>query len=178
MARVTLILLKLALKSPWVILSIVVRIMFVKVVIIIINVFSKILWLYLCLLFLLALLKQSLISELTLCMLVNFLCCWLFQIFFSKNFWEHYQSARRCGSRSGPTFCRSWSGSNLFAKVISRRQKSPLLGKELNYSISNTLLSYGVASGSEITPCNKICKPLVVYRFSGNVMTSITTLRT
>ena len=38
-------------------------------------------------------------------------------------------------------------------------------------------LSYDVASGSEITLCNKICKPLVVYRFSGNVMTSITTLR-
>ena len=40
------------------------------------------------------------------------------------------------------------------------------------------LLSYDVASGSEITPCNKIDKPLVVYRFSGNVMTSITTLST
>ena len=40
------------------------------------------------------------------------------------------------------------------------------------------LLSYDVASGSEITPCNKIDKPLVVYRFTGNVMTSITTLRT
>ena len=39
-------------------------------------------------------------------------------------------------------------------------------------------LSYDVASGSELTLCNKICKPLVVYRFSGNVMTSITTLRT
>ena len=39
-------------------------------------------------------------------------------------------------------------------------------------------LSYDVASGSEITPCNKICKPLVVYRFTGNVMTSIATLRT
>ena len=39
-------------------------------------------------------------------------------------------------------------------------------------------LSYDVASGSEITPCNKICKPLVVYRFSGNVITSITTLHT
>ena len=37
-----------------------------------------------------------------------------------------------------------------------------------------TFLSYDVASGSEITPCNKINKPLVVYRFSGNVMTSIT----
>ena len=39
-------------------------------------------------------------------------------------------------------------------------------------------LSYDVAPGSEITPCNKICKPLVVYRFTGNFMTSITTLRT
>ena len=28
-------------------------------------------------------------------------------------------------------------------------------------------LSYDVASGSEKTPCNKICKPLVVYRFTG-----------
>ena len=40
------------------------------------------------------------------------------------------------------------------------------------------ILSYDVGSGSEITSCNKICKPLVVYRFTGNVMTSITTLRT
>ena len=40
------------------------------------------------------------------------------------------------------------------------------------------LLSHDVASGSYITLCNKICKPLVVYRFTGNVMTSITTLRT
>ena len=44
--------------------------------------------------------------------------------------------------------------------------------------ISDQILSYDVASGSEITPCNKIDKPLVVYRFTGNVMTSITTLRT
>ena len=34
----------------------------------------------------------------------------------------------------------------------------------------HTCLSYDVASGSEITPCNKIDKPLVVYRFSGNVL--------
>ena len=38
--------------------------------------------------------------------------------------------------------------------------------------------SYDVASGSEITSCNKIDKPLVVYRFTENVMTSIATLRT
>ena len=40
------------------------------------------------------------------------------------------------------------------------------------------ILSYDIASGSEITPCNKIDKPLVVYRFSGNIMKSITTLLT
>ena len=39
-------------------------------------------------------------------------------------------------------------------------------------------LSYDVTSGTEIIPCNKIDKPLVVYRFSGNVMTSIATMRT
>ena len=42
----------------------------------------------------------------------------------------------------------------------------------------NFSLSYDVMSGNEITPCNKNDKPLVVYRFSGNVMRSITTLRT
>ena len=41
-----------------------------------------------------------------------------------------------------------------------------------------TFLSYDVASGSEITPGTKIDKPLVVYRFTGNVMTSITMLST
>ena len=44
--------------------------------------------------------------------------------------------------------------------------------------ITEIKLSYDVASGSEIMPCNKIDKPLVVYRLTGNVMTSITTLRT
>ena len=39
-------------------------------------------------------------------------------------------------------------------------------------------LSYDVASGNEIKPCNKIDKPQVVYIFLGNVMTSITTLHT
>ena len=39
------------------------------------------------------------------------------------------------------------------------------------------VLSSEVASGSEITLCNKIDKPLVVYRFKGNVMMPITTLR-
>ena len=38
-------------------------------------------------------------------------------------------------------------------------------------------LSHDVESGSDIMSCNKIDKPLVVYRFSGNVMTFIMTLR-
>ena len=38
------------------------------------------------------------------------------------------------------------------------------------------VLSYDVASGNEITPCDKIDKPLVVNRFLGNVKTSITKL--
>ena len=40
------------------------------------------------------------------------------------------------------------------------------------------ILSYDVSSGNEITSCSKIDKPLVDYRFSGNVMTSVTTLHT
>ena len=48
----------------------------------------------------------------------------------------------------------------------------------LNIRISiKCVLSYDVASESEITPCNKIDKPLVVYRFKGNIMTFITRLR-
>ena len=38
-------------------------------------------------------------------------------------------------------------------------------------------LSHDVASEIEITPCNRTDKPLVIYRFSGNVMMSVTTLR-
>ena len=49
--------------------------------------------------------------------------------------------------------------------------------KYMSQHIEILYLSYDVASGSKTTPCNKIDKPLVVYRFTGNVMTSITTLR-
>ena len=45
----------------------------------------------------------------------------------------------------------------------------------LHYCVN---LSYDITSGREIMPCNKINKPLVLYRFSGNVMTSITLLHT
>ena len=64
-------------------------------------------------------------------MLGNFscFCCRLLTFFkklsFSKNSFRNtfsYQSVKHLGSRSGPTFCRSWSGSKLFAKVISWKQ--------------------------------------------------------
>ena len=59
-----------------------------------------------------------------------------------------------------------------------RPRANNVFGGQVRQQVLYNVLSYDVASGSEITPCNKICKPLVVYRFSGNVMTSITTLRT
>ena len=55
---------------------------------------------------------------------------------------------------------------------------SVLRGKHWIQLMTFCFLSYDVASGSEITPCNKTDKPLVVYRFTGNVMTSKTRLRT
>ena len=63
---------------------------------------------------------------LTLCLLANFACfCHLlisFKIhFFEKLFKEYHQNFKQFGSRSGWTFCPAWSGSKLFAKVISRR---------------------------------------------------------
>ena len=42
-------------------------------------------------------------------------------IFSKSTFSKNSFSVKQFGSRSGPTFCRDWSGSNLFAKVISRR---------------------------------------------------------
>ena len=48
-----------------------------------------------------------------------------FQInFFIKLFQEYHQSVKQFGSWSGLTFCRAWSGSKLFANIISRRHLS------------------------------------------------------
>ena len=76
-------------------------------------------------------LKPEVITDtyLTLCMMGNFTCfCCRLLTFFKINFLikffqEHYQSVNQFGSRSGLKFCQSWSGSKLFAKVISRPQK-------------------------------------------------------
>ena len=66
--------------------------------------------------------------------------------------------------------------------ILSTFIKLPFVIKIFVLSIMSgrftQVLSYDVAFGSEITPCNKIDIPLVVYRFTGNVMTSITMLHT
>ena len=48
-------------------------------------------------------------------------------------------------------FLASWNAKLLSCKTIGAR--------------SYLILSYDIASWSEITPCNKMDKPLVVYRF-------------
>ena len=53
---------------------------------------------------------------------------------------------------------------------VSRNVPMPHFSEKLNIYY----LAYDVASGSEITPCNKIDKALVVNRFWGNGMTSKT----
>ena len=50
--------------------------------------------------------------------------------------------------------------------------------ENISFHLGIIPLAYDVASGSEIKSCDKIDKPLVVYRFSGNVTTSITILGT
>ena len=52
---------------------------------------------------------------------------------FEKFFQEYHLCVKQIGSRSGPTKCRAWSGSNLFAKAISR--KHCLEDKELTHSL-------------------------------------------
>ena len=55
--------------------------------------------------------------------------------------------------------------------MYRRRRSGKTLWKSHEGIINkNKLISYDVVSGSDITPCNKIYKPLVVYQFTGNVM--------
>ena len=53
---------------------------------------------------------------------------------FKKLFQKHFQSVKQFGSRSGLTFCRAWSGSKLFAKIISRQHQlaKSYIGKQDN----------------------------------------------
>ena len=57
-------------------------------------------------------------------------CHNLILIFFKEFLHELYQSVKWFGSISGPTFYRFWSGSKLFAKVISKWQTTVSASKE------------------------------------------------
>ena len=59
--------------------------------------------------------------------LVFFVVCWYFfnlinqHYFFTKySYRNNDQSVKQLGSRSSPKFCRVWSGSKLFARIIIR----------------------------------------------------------
>ena len=82
--------------------------------------------------------------------------------------------------RWGAAECDNSSDSALFSgtKSIFWERNTIFFGNYNGLSWLECILSYDVASGSEITLCNKINEPLVVYRFLGNVMTPIVTLRT
>ena len=54
--------------------------------------------------------------------------------------------------------------------TIANDRVSPAHEEKACDLVANFLLSYDIATGSEITPCNKIDKLLVVYRFLGNVL--------
>ena len=68
-------------------------------------------------------------------------CCPHLLTFFKKISFRNSMSVKQFGSRSGPRKCRSWSGSKLFAKVISRQQKPPLDRKELTRPMVSTKIS-------------------------------------
>ena len=71
------------------------------------------------------------------CMLDNFACLVLssgwFNIF-KKLFHEYHKSIKGLGSRSGPMFCQSWSGTKLFCKCYFRGPQKPSVRKQLTPS--------------------------------------------
>ena len=88
-------------------------------------------------------LKLYVVLTLTLCMLGNFACffCRL-QIFLKLTFSKKYfRNTIRVSNSLDPDQAQHFakSGSKLFAKVISRRQKSPLVGKELTQQFHSTM---------------------------------------
>ena len=81
--------------------------------------------------------------------------------FFLKFFQEHYQCIKQFGSRSRPKFSWSRSRSKLFAKVIRRRQKSPLARKELSShaDISSKARGLNVGSSLHLHPFLAVADP-------------------
>ena len=83
--------------------------------------------------------------------------CWLLSklTFIKKLFQEQYRSVTLFGSRSGPTSCGPLSGSKLFAKVISKRQKSPLASKDVKANNNRSIKMKNYLA----------CKELIRYIF-------------
>ena len=92
-------------------------------------------------------------------------------LFQKKDFRNTIKVSKQFGSWSGPTFCRSWSGSKLFTKVISRRQKWLLARKELSYTlyIKTFISCFNLMSFDDSTSCQpsaligvqrKSCQPV------------------
>ena len=73
---------------------------------------------------------------------------------FSKN---SFKNTIKDGSRSEPTFCAFSSGFKLFAKVISRRQKSQLAKKELKNACQATQLGDRCNVSSEPSYMSMLC---------------------
>ena len=69
-------------------------------------------------------------------LLKSWFCCRLLTFFKIKKLFlkKSFGTTKLFQSRSGPTFCRSWSGCKLFAKIFSRWQKSLLAMKEVNHA--------------------------------------------
>ena len=84
-----------------------------------------------------------------------------------------WDKGKQCRPRSAAAEHGAWSGSLLFAC----RMFYELMNKNEKYHPTPLSLSHDFGSGSDITLCNNIDKPLVVYRYSGNVMMSVITLR-
>ena len=81
--------------------------------------------------------------------------CSSFRIFKKKKFRNTIKVSKQFGSWSGPTFCRFWSGSQLFTKVISRWQKWLLARKELSYTlyIKTSISCFNLMSFDDSTSC-------------------------
>ena len=126
--------------------------------------------------------------HLTLCMLGNFacffvicgFCCFFLKLTDSKKSFRKTINVKQFWSRAGPTFCWAWPGSKLFAKVISRLQKSPLVGKELIWNRGmweNTEQYYNksmiLATPSENVPqdMRRQCRPISTSHWQSLIRT-------
>ena len=88
---------------------------------------------------------QNTISLVSICMLDNFACffvlCGFLKLTFTKeNFQKYHLSTKQVGFKSGYALYLPQSGSKLFAKAVSRRQKWPLVGKELRIEKSHATI--------------------------------------